>query len=64
MMNLYEYQTTCPYCGETFTSLIDTSAGSQEYIEDCEICCQPIVFVVELATMDDEPVITTLRDND
>jgi hypothetical protein len=35
---------TCPYCGEVFDTTIDISAGSQEYIEDCQICCRPIVF--------------------
>ncbi len=34
----------CPYCDEAFESSIDTSAGPQEYIEDCRICCRPIVF--------------------
>ena len=37
---------SCPYCGETFEALIDTSVERQEYIEDCEICCRPIVFCV------------------
>ncbi len=34
----------CPYCGETFEADIDLSAGTQEYIEDCYVCCQPISF--------------------
>lgn len=34
----------CPYCGVSFTTNIDCSAGSQTYIEDCQICCQPIEF--------------------
>jgi len=33
---------TCPYCGETFETGIDCSAGDQSYIEDCYACCQPI----------------------
>lgn len=36
----------CPYCGETFEALIDTSLDRQQYIEDCEVCCRPIVFKV------------------
>jgi hypothetical protein len=32
----------CPYCGEPLELLIDTSAGEQRYIEDCQICCRPI----------------------
>jgi hypothetical protein len=33
---------SCPYCGESFETLVDASAGSASYIEDCQICCQPI----------------------
>jgi hypothetical protein len=32
----------CPYCGESFQTLADYSAGSAVYIEDCQVCCQPI----------------------
>jgi transposase-like protein len=33
---------TCPYCGEQNTISIDESAGAtQEYVEDCQVCCQP-----------------------
>ncbi len=32
----------CPYCGESFETTIDLSAGSQRYIEDCAVCCRPI----------------------
>lgn len=38
----------CPYCGEHFDTSIDASAGSQEYTEDCQVCCQPIVFFIEV----------------
>ena len=32
----------CPYCNETVEILIDPGGGpSQEYAEDCEVCCQP-----------------------
>jgi Cysteine-rich CPXCG len=32
----------CPYCNETVEIAIDPGGGSaQEYVEDCEICCQP-----------------------
>lgn len=33
---------TCPYCGERISMLLDLSAGCQRYIEDCEVCCNPI----------------------
>lgn len=36
----------CPYCWETISFLIDTSVTSQTYIEDCEVCCNPIEIAV------------------
>ncbi len=32
----------CPYCGEPIELVIDSSAGEQVYIEDCQVCCRPI----------------------
>lgn len=34
----------CPYCGASFSALVDASAGACDYIEDCAVCCQPIEF--------------------
>lgn len=33
---------TCPHCGERISMVLDLSAGHQRYIEDCEVCCNPI----------------------
>lgn len=32
----------CPYCGETVSLALDASAGGQQYIEDCHVCCRPM----------------------
>jgi len=61
---LDEAQVDCPYCGERFVTLVDTSVGQQEYIEDCQICCNPIVFEVSLDTISGEFTLTVRRDND
>ena len=37
----------CPYCGERVELLIDTSLERQEYIEDCSVCCRPMVVTVD-----------------
>jgi transcription elongation factor Elf1 len=37
-----EYFFACPYCSERISMVLDTSVGRQTYIEDCEVCCQPI----------------------
>jgi predicted DCC family thiol-disulfide oxidoreductase YuxK len=44
---IYDVIVQCPYCGETFETMIDTSAGDAEYIEDCQVCCRPIEFRIE-----------------
>jgi hypothetical protein len=32
----------CPYCGEPVTVAIDAGGGStQQYVEDCQVCCNP-----------------------
>ena len=33
---------SCPYCGEEFETSADASAGLCSYVEDCQVCCQPI----------------------
>ena len=38
----------CPYCGERFETLVDTGSGPATYIEDCQICCQPIEFELQV----------------
>ena len=37
-----------PYCGETLSMHLDLSAGSQSYVEDCQVCCQPIQMTVRV----------------
>lgn len=33
----------CPHCRQRISMLLDLSEdGEQSYIEDCEVCCQPI----------------------
>ncbi len=45
---MLESEVTCPYCWESFTLLVDGSVDEQEYVEDCEVCCRPIDFVVTI----------------
>lgn len=45
---LPERRIDCPFCGERITIVIDASAGSQSYIEDCQVCCQPMQVVIDV----------------
>ena len=38
----------CPYCGERFEIAVDLSAGAFSYVEDCQVCCQPIELAGEV----------------
>ncbi len=38
----------CPYCGEGVETTLDLSGGDQTYIEDCQVCCRPITFGVQM----------------
>ena len=37
-----EYFFNCPHCWDKISMLIDTSISGQNYIEDCETCCNPV----------------------
>jgi hypothetical protein len=40
----------CPYCGEAVEITLDPGSGNgQQYVEDCEICCQPWTVEVRYA---------------
>ena len=47
-MSLYTDSVTasCPYCGESIELVVDISVPEQQYIEDCFVCCRPIVVSV------------------
>ena len=44
MMLLEERSVDCPYCGEFISISIDPLTGNDAYVEDCQVCCRPIVF--------------------
>jgi transcription elongation factor Elf1 len=37
-----EHFFNCPYCGEQISMVVDLSVRRQTYVEDCEVCCNPI----------------------
>ena len=43
---LQQESVQCPYCGETITVLLDEQEAGDQYTEDCQVCCRPIVFRV------------------
>ena len=43
----------CPYCDEQLEVAIDWSLKAQQYIEDCQVCCSPMVLTVEVIFLED-----------
>lgn len=46
MEPLEEQIVACPYCGEAIEVLLDPQEAGDQYIEDCQVCCRPIIFNV------------------
>jgi transcription elongation factor Elf1 len=57
MSELLEKDISCPYCGESIDVVIEILEENQEYIEDCQVCCRPIVFNIAVA-FDGSPSIS------
>ena len=47
-----EHYFLCPYCAEQISMVLESSERRQTYIEDCEVCCQPIELTY--STLNDE----------
>ena len=37
----------CPFCGQSFEIVVDTTVPSQRFTTDCEVCCRPFEVFVE-----------------
>lgn len=58
-MIMLEHFFQCPYCWEEISVLLDTSISSQKYIEDCEVCCNPI----EISAKFEDGVVVSFEAN-
>ena len=45
---MIEYYFVCPCCWENQLKMIDPSVNEQNFIEDCEVCCNPLQFDIIL----------------
>jgi len=60
---LIEEIVSCPYCGERIDIIVDPTVAQQNYIEDCQVCCNPIVFDVTVGE-DDEVSVFVRSENE
>ena len=56
-MEPIEHFFDCPYCGAPISMILEVMPQRQEYIEDCEVCCNPI----EITFKGDEFGLTEFR---
>jgi transcription elongation factor Elf1 len=54
-----EHHFPCPYCGEQISMVLDLSVPKQTYLEDCEVCCNPIE--ISYASGNDELISFAVR---
>ena len=43
---MIEYYFDCPHCWQNQLKLVDPSVDHQNFIEDCEVCCNPLEFSI------------------
>lgn len=48
-----EYYFICPYCWSQISILLDLSTHEQTYVEDCEVCCNPIEISYRVENADE-----------
>jgi len=53
----------CPYCGEWIDLALDPSVEAQQYVEDCQVCCRPMLVTVRWDD-DGAPVVSASAEND
>ena len=60
-----EARFACPYCGETNEVLIDPSGGEeQKMIEDCHVCCRPIIVTMTYDPHSGSHTVNAKRENE
>jgi hypothetical protein len=63
MPEVSETPISCPYCGEAISVLVDDSLPEQNYVEDCQVCCRPIVLDV-IVDLDGEVQVSARSENE
>jgi len=53
----------CPYCWEIIETQIEPLNAPQQYIEDCSVCCNPMLIKISMDA-DNQPVAEAEREQD
>ena len=60
---LEEVTIACPYCAEQQVVAVEPEAHGQRYVEDCQVCCRPMVLEVEHDAAG-PPTVTVWREDE
>ena len=63
MAELLPVTVQCPHCWESIEVLVDPSVGEQEYVEDCQVCCRPILIRTQVDS-EGVPAITVQNESE
>jgi transcription elongation factor Elf1 len=55
---------TCPHCWSEVEIPVDGAEGTQEYVEDCSVCCRPIRLRVRVGANGALGDVEASREND
>jgi hypothetical protein len=63
---MYETATiVCPWCGSLTEVTRDCSAGSQRFVEDCMVCCSPMLVSLDCDPVTGRPAsLSAVRENE
>lgn len=63
IIDLKERAIHCPYCDESITVLVDSSVPQQTYVEDCQVCCRPILLDITVGA-DGDATLSARAENE
>jgi len=59
------YLLDCPWCGAQTEVTADFSAGNQTFVQDCVVCCSPILVRATCSPLSGEMTeLVAVREND
>jgi len=61
--DLRDVEITCPHCSAHYFISADPSVSEQEYVEDCQVCCAPILLLLHVDMSNELIFVEAKREN-
>lgn len=55
---------TCPWCGAPTTVMLDLTTADSDFVEDCQVCCAPILYSVRSEIDTGDLLLSARRENE